>query len=65
MKLYVEMQNFGMVGFQGSIISRVVEIELTPEQESMLVPRFTHSSGNDKYYEVIRPISIEETNHEH
>lgn len=65
MKLYVEMQDFGNVGIGGTMTSRIVVIELTPDQEDQLEQRFTHSIAGKEIYETIRPICIEGENHEH
>ena len=60
MKLYVEMVDTARIAIIGEPATRrIVMIELTPEQEKLITPLETGSSGGNKYYEEVRPLSIQ------
>ena len=66
MFLYVEMFNgwtaFNQSQFGGkfhSNCSRIVKVELTPEQVELITPRKTGNNGNIEMFESVNPICIQ------
>jgi hypothetical protein len=59
--LFVRMINPGDPYCGTPAISRIVQVPLTTSQEELLIPRVVGTSGGKNYFELMEPLSIQES----